>query len=1302
MNPKISLQTFSGTFNGEDTELRDTILTPEAVESLGEQEGASIVVFGLQTEGEIPTEGIEVTVNSDVALTDYFANLGREPFTVGGEIVEALFDESGEATGFRLRVDSPNALVSFAVEDREEIETDGVEQATFTLEGGDGYSVNEGNSSTVDFYDSLETAPTPEGGPEVSLNVSESNLIETEGNTTTFTFNVDGEVPEDGLLVYVNSPDNRGALGEFDVSGAEISGGAVPFGNFAASGFYFNILEDGASITVPAFDETTNPEIEEGIVEGIQDYTFELVPSPGYTIAEDAGSATVTIADNPDSQLQVSYSVEPTDLVESETTVGVHTFNLSTAPPEGGVTVSVDATRLEDFNLDAVEVMGGEITEVGEDGFQFNITSTEASINLPILDDANEEFLEEAVFTLESGEGYQVNPEADGGTFTLVNIPEQVPPVTEEVSEPNDTIELAQPLGLGDVYSEASVAGSIDYDNSNRYELNEEETLYVDFTEDVDLYSVDLAAGDTVNFDLDASQTDLENASELDTALRIFDSEGNQLAISNNDAAPGETFISFRDSYLEFTPEADGTYYVGVSSFPNGEFDFYDPGENNPYEANEPASGTGRSNGEYTLNASLNTDLTPEATEITPGGTEEAVTVSLQSVEGTFNGERTELRDTVLSPNLVEFLGEQEGASVLSLALDLDGEIPEDGVEVIINSDVELTDYFGGLGRAPFAVGGEVVGAVYDNDGNPSGIRFLATSSQALINLPLEGLEEAETNGAENINFTLESSAGYVVNEESASINATVYDSLADAPAPTSEPTVGINISETELIESEGTETSFSFDIEGEIPESGVLIYANSDTRGAIGEFDISSAEISGGVLPTANFGASGFFFRAFEDGASITLNVFDDTTNPEIEPEDALEGIEDFTFSLVEGPGYTIGDNSSVSYTIAENADSVALPEEPEEGEGEGDLPFLPDLSEGNNTIAEAIATDVSADNSTFFALGEIDSDRATRNLVDASEDVDMYSFDLNAGETITVDVDSIEYEIEGNAEPQKLDSELRLFDGSGNELELVTGAPAPDEIFTAGRDPYLEYTAEESGTYYVGVAQLGNRIYDPNEAGTGSGRIFPDSGINIGEYEIEIALDAGEAVSEGGLIEGDGGDNFLEGSDSNDTILGENGNDTLLGASGDDILRGGIGNDTIFAGVGNDLVEGFDGDDLLSGDAGNDTVIGGTGHDSIMGVTGDDVIVGGDGSDTFISGNGDGTDLIRDFEMGVDKIGLVEGELTFDDLNFSQLDDLTLIGVNETGETLAILRDTSAAAFTEDSFASVTDISSIDDVLA
>ncbi len=997
---------------------------------------------------------------------------------------------------------------------------------------------------------------------------------------------------------------------------------------------------------------------------------------PSYSVSDDAGEVSVTIADNPDSQIQVSYTIEPQTLVEAETTVGVHNFSLSSPPPEEGITVRVTADGLEEFDATGIETTGIsgdiEILESSPPQLQFTITEQSATINLPVANDGADEGLETAVFTLQSGDGYQVNPEANSGTFNLVDTVEQIPPATEEVSEPNDTLELAQASGLNQANSQVSITGEIDYNNSNRYEL-EDGRLYVDFTEDVDLYSFDLKAGDTVRLDTDASQTNLENPSDLDTALRLFDAEGNQLAISDDDGAPGETFLAFRDSYIEYTAETDGTYYAGISSYPNGEFENFDPGENNPYEPTEPASGTGRSSGEYTLNLSLNTDNTPSATEITPGDGS-GPTVSLQSVYGTFNGERSELRDTVLAPNLVEFLGEQRGASLLSLALKVEGEIPEDGVEVVINSDFDLTEYFGGLGRSPFTLGGEVIGAVYDDSGNPSGIRFLATGPNALISIDIEDLEEAETDGPEVLNFALESSTGYVVNESAATTSVTVYDTLADVPAPTSEPTVGINISETNLIESEATGVTFSFNIDGEIPEDGVLIYANTDERAAVGEFNIFEAEVSGGVFPTTNFSSSGLYFRAFEDGASITLNVFDETTNPEIDAEDALEGIEEFTLSLIESPGYSIAsDNASVTYSISDNPDSVAFPEEPEEPEEPGESG--PDLSEGNDTITDAIITGLSADSPTLTVSGEIDSARATRNLVDASEDVDMYSFELQAGDTVSVDVDSIPYEIEGIEETQRLDSELRLFDAEGNELDLVTGAPAPDEIFNANRDAYLEFTAEEAGTYYAGVAQLGNRTYDPLEAGTGSGRIFPDFGINIGEYDISFKLTSApepEPVPpvfgslEGDVIEVEGSNGFTFAGSSDDLI------DASIGSEGGNRIYAGSGDDTLILGNG-------------------DRLVGGDGADKFFAMSGgDNIITGGAGADQFWIATAEipgAPNVITDFTSGEDVLGIAGLGIGFDDLSISQQDDNTLIAANNS--ELAILQGIATDSLIADNFA-------------
>jgi hypothetical protein len=97
---------------------------------------------------------------------------------------------------------------------------------------------------------------------------------------------------------------------------------------------------------------------------------------------------------------------------------------------------------------------------------------------------------------------------------------------------------------------------------------------------------------------------------------------------------------------------------------------------------------------------------------------------------------------------------------------------------------------------------------------------------------------------------------------------------------------------------------------------------------------------VTGGAFPAPNSSASGFFFRVFENNASITLRVFDETTNPQIAAEDALEGVEEFTLSVIANEAYTIDPvAAAVSFTILDNPDSVPLPSD----NGDDDEPGLP-----------------------------------------------------------------------------------------------------------------------------------------------------------------------------------------------------------------------------------------------------------------------------------------------------------------------------------------------------------------------
>ncbi|GGC13187.1 hypothetical protein GCM10011363_32380 [Marivita lacus] len=109
--------------------------------------------------------------------------------------------------------------------------------------------------------------------------------------------------------------------------------------------------------------------------------------------------------------------------------------------------------------------------------------------------------------------------------------------------------------------------------------------------------------------------------------------------------------------------------------------------------------------------------------------------------------------------------------------------------------------------------------------------------------------------------------------------------------------------------------------------------------------------------------------------------------------------------------------------------------------------------------------------------------------------------------------------------------------------------------------------------------------------------------------------------------------------GTDLGDIIDGLDGNDTLQGADGDDQLRGSAGQDDLFGQNGNDTLLGGHGDDYLDGGAGDDILHGGPGAD---------VAFGGDGRDVFVIAPGDGSNRLSDFNLGEDRIHLVNSGFT------------------------------------------------------
>jgi Ca2+-binding RTX toxin-like protein len=170
------------------------------------------------------------------------------------------------------------------------------------------------------------------------------------------------------------------------------------------------------------------------------------------------------------------------------------------------------------------------------------------------------------------------------------------------------------------------------------------------------------------------------------------------------------------------------------------------------------------------------------------------------------------------------------------------------------------------------------------------------------------------------------------------------------------------------------------------------------------------------------------------------------------------------------------------------------------------------------------------------------------------------------------------------------------------------------------------------------------GGNGHDTVWAGAGNDEVTGGNGWDM------LHGDEGSDVLWGGT-----GHDTLDGGEDNDTLFGGTGHDSLLGSGGADSLDGGVGNDTLVGGdgadilvgaVGADRLWGEEGDDSLTGGAGNDSLAGGVGNDRLVGGRGSDTLDGGEGADTFVwqawndSGAGRGADVIRGFEVGVDKL--------------------------------------------------------------
>lgn len=309
-------------------------------------------------------------------------------------------------------------------------------------------------------------------------------------------------------------------------------------------------------------------------------------------------------------------------------------------------------------------------------------------------------------------------------------------------------------------------------------------------------------------------------------------------------------------------------------------------------------------------------------------------------------------------------------------------------------------------------------------------------------------------------------------------------------------------------------------------------------------------------------------------------------------------------------------------------------------------------------------------------------------------------------------------------------------LVGGPGDQIilakggnDVARGGPGNDKVSgEKGNDIIQGGVGDDTLKGGAGDDDLdGGAGNDTLKGGSGNDKLFGGQGndtlkggsghdtLKGGMGDDYFEAGSGDDVLQGGigddLLKGEGGNDDLDGGVGNDLLKGGSGNDKLFGGQGDDILKGGSGHDILKGGMGDDHLLGGQGDDVLQGGIGNDSLKGGDGHDTLIGGSDNDVLVGGNGHDTLIGGSGNdllkggvgndtlfggqgydtfvltvghGIDIITDFHVGTDLIGL-SGGLSFNDLTFSNSD----IIVNNT--VLATLQSVATDSLTEVSFTTV-----------
>ncbi len=260
------------------------------------------------------------------------------------------------------------------------------------------------------------------------------------------------------------------------------------------------------------------------------------------------------------------------------------------------------------------------------------------------------------------------------------------------------------------------------------------------------------------------------------------------------------------------------------------------------------------------------------------------------------------------------------------------------------------------------------------------------------------------------------------------------------------------------------------------------------------------------------------------------------------------------------------------------------------------------------------------------------------------------------------------------------------------GNFHDTLAGSAANNDLRGGAGDDLL-FGRDGHDRLYGGEGD------DTLDGGAGNDSLYGQGGVDTASYQtatagVTVSLAVAGAQATGGsgwdLLSGI---THLTGSGHGDVLTGNAAANAFRDLGGSDWVRGGLGNDTVFAGSGGadtydgeggidlisyadqalavalnleagtasglgisfdtvlnfehavtgagaDTITGTSGANRLDGGAGHDSIAGGQGADTIIGGLGNDTLNGGAGADHFVFGMFNGSDLVQDFQPGVDRL--------------------------------------------------------------